>query len=254
VNSLAALQRRFQRHVLRPGRAMAGEILETPRAGAARRLSVYADGYRSRLLEALGNDYPALRALLGPDRFEILMRGYIESRPSRHPNLRWYGGALARYLGRGALADLAGFEWTIGLAFDAADAPLAMAEDAAAVATARWPAMRLALHPSVHTIELRSNAPAVWQALAGRAPPPRLAGRRPATWLVWRKDQAPYFRRMPVAEAAALALAARGGSFAAICRQVGRADRAALLLRNWLEEGLIAAVRAEGSVSGVRRT
>ena len=240
MSSLASLQRRFQRHVIRPGRAMAAEVLETPRAGAARRLSIYADGYRSRLLEALGNDYPILRALLGPDRFEALMRGFVESRPSRHPNLRWYGGALARTLGRGALADLARFEWTIGLAFDAADGPLATAGDAAAVAAARWPAMRLEMHPSVHVLELRSNAPAVWQALAAGAPPPRLARRRPATWLVWRKDLTPHFRRVPTAEAAALACAARGADFARLCRLVGRADRAAQWLRNWLEEGLVA--------------
>jgi len=56
MKDLAALQRSFQRHVYRPGRAMERSVLATPRANAGRRLGVYADGYRARLVEALGTD------------------------------------------------------------------------------------------------------------------------------------------------------------------------------------------------------
>ena len=149
MKDLASLQRAFQRHVYRPGRAMERAVLATPRANAARRLGVYADAYRSRLVEALGNDYPALQGLLGETGFDRMMREFVAAHPSRHPNLRWYGGELAGFLTcsarwrrRPLLAELATFEWALGLAFDAADAPALGTDALARVPAAQWPRMR----------------------------------------------------------------------------------------------------------------
>ncbi|MGQ0509637.1 MAG: HvfC/BufC N-terminal domain-containing protein [Betaproteobacteria bacterium] len=256
MSTLASLQRRFQRHVLRPGRAMSGEVTQTPRAGAARRLSVYADGYRARLTEALSSDYPAVRAVLGPVRFEAAMRGFVESCPSRHRNLRWYGGDLARFLEhaprwrrRPLLAELARFEWALGLAFDAADAPLASAADAARVPPADWPGLRLRLQPSVQLLVLRSNAPMVWRAAVENRTVPAAARRRHATWLVWRQGHESFYRELSPAEARALGAAKRGCDFAAIAESLQRlagarraAQAAAQYLHNWLAEGLVAGI------------
>jgi hypothetical protein len=254
MKELARLQRSFQRHVLRPGRAMAREVLETSRAGAARRLSVYADAYRLRLAEALGKDYPALRRLLGEPRFRALLLDFMAAQPSRFANLRWYGGSLARFLGsaprwrgRPLLAELAEFEWALGLAFDAADAAVLDAGSVARVPAQDWPAMRLRLHPSVRLLGLRSNAPRLWRHLTGgmRTTRPRLR-REPATWLIWRKVHTPFFRAVAADEAWALRTIGRGADFAALCaglrRFAGRqqaAARAVQLLRNWLAEGLL---------------
>jgi hypothetical protein len=254
MSELASLQRAFQRHVDRPGRAMAGAVLATARAGAARRLGVYADAYRLRLVEALANDYPALQAVLGEAGFEGMMRAFIAARPSRHANLRWYGGELARYLARARqwrrrplLAELARFEWALGLAFDAEDAPVAAVHDAARVSADRWPGMRLRLHPSVQLLPLRSNAPQVWRAAgAGRKAPAAAMRRRPVHWLVWRKGHEPFYRALSREEAWALGAVAKGRSFSHLCdglrRHVGdarAAQRAAQFLKGWLEEELV---------------
>lgn len=260
MSRLAALQRDFQRHVHRPGRAMAPEVATGPRAGAARRLGVYAEAYRLRLVEALGNDYPALRAVLGEAGFDGAMRAFIAAHPSRHPNLRWYGGDLAGYLARAPrwrrrplLAELARFEWALGLAFDAADAPLASAEDAARVPPGDWPGLRLRLQPSVRLLSLRSNAPQVWRAAVdgGKAAPVTRRRSRIA-WLVWRKGHEPFYRALAPAEAWALGAAARGCDFATIAGGLRRhagakaaALAAAQFLRNWLAEGLVSAVECE---------
>jgi len=257
MRDLASLQRAFQRHVDRPGRAMQRAVLSTPRANAARRLGVYADAYRSRLVEALGNDYPALQGLLGESGFARMMREFIAAHPSRHPNLRWYGGELADFLARSArwrrrplLAELARFEWALGLAFDAADAPAVTVEAVSRVPASAWPAMRLRLHPSVRQIRLRTNAPRIWRAASkGHKPPATAAQNRPAPWLVWRKGLTPCYRPLPDDEARALELAARGRNFAALSvalrRFVGE-ERAALLcaqlLRSWLNEGLVCGI------------
>ena len=257
MNDLASLQRAFQRHVYRPGRAMERAVLATPQANAGRRLGVYAGAYRARLVEALGNDYPALHAVLGEHAFDRAMRRFIAARPSRTSNLRWYGGQLASFLARSPrwgrrplLADLARFEWALGLAFDAADAPLVGPEEAARVSAADWPGMRLRLHPSVQRLWLRSAAPQAWtRHILGRGAPVDGSRRPESAWLVWRKDQEPFFRALPPEEAWALGAAARGRSFGALCQGIRRfvggahaAQRAAQLLKGWLVEGLVCAI------------
>jgi len=257
MKDLAALQRSFQRHVYRPGRAMERSVLATPRANAGRRLGVYADGYRARLVEALGTDYPALQGLLGAPAFERMLREFVAAQPSRHANLRWYGGELARFLARAPrwgrrplLAELARFEWALGLAFDAADAPLASAEQVARIPAADWPAMRFRLHPSVQRLWLHTAAPQAWsKAILGRASAVAGARQRKSAWLVWRREHEPFFRALPPEEAWALGAAARGRDFAFLSGGLRRfvgAERAAQasaqLLRNWLAEGLISAI------------
>lgn len=257
MKTLASVQRAFQRHVYRPGRTMERVVLATPRANAARRLGIYADAYRSRLVEALGSDYPALKGVLGERGFDRLMRAFIAAHPSRFPNLRWYGGEMAHFLERSSrgrrrkpLAELARFEWALGLAFDAEDAPLAKVEDAARVPAADWPGMRLRLHPSVQLLWLRGNAARVWRAAsAGRKPPAAAMRLRPVGWLVWRKGHEPFYRSLPPEEAWALGAAGRERDFASLAgglrRFVGAgraAQTAAQLLRNWLAEGLICAI------------
>jgi len=257
VKNLASLQRSFQRHVYRPGRAMPRRVLATARADAGRRLGVYADGYRSRLIGALATDYPALQSLLGAPAFERMLREFVATHPSRYANLRWYGSELAGFLTRSPrwgrrplLAELARFEWALGLAFDAADAPLATAEQVARVPAANWPAMRLRLHPSVQRLWLHTDAPQAWRkAILGRASSVARPRRGKSAWLVWRKEHEPFFRVLPPAEAWALGAAARGRNFAFLSSGLRRfvgAERAAQagaqLLRNWLAEGLVCAI------------
>ncbi len=248
---LAPLQRAFQRHVYRPGAPMARQVAAGPRADAGRRLDVYASAYRARLVEALAEDYPALRLQLGERRFDGLAREFIAAQPSTFRNLRWYGADLARLLGSAPLAELARFEWALGLAFDAADAPLLRGADLAGIPPARWPRLRFRLHPSVQRLALRSNAPDLWRAAIRekkRAAPK--GRRRAAPWLVWRKGFEPFYRKLAADEAWALEALARGRDFAALCSglrrwagEAGAAQRGAQLLRNWLAQGLLCPLR-----------
>ena len=256
MKELAALQRAFQRHVYRPARAMEQAVLATSRASAARRLSIYADGYHSRLVGALANDYPALQALLGEDNFNTLMREFVAAHPSRFANLRWYGGGLARFLARSPrwrmrplLRELAAFEWALGLAFDAENAPWLEVEQVARIPAEDWPDMRFALHPSAQRVDLRSNAPRIWQWAEDGGPKPKTRLlHAPAAWLIWRKGQTPFYRVLATDEAWALAAIGRGRSFGTVCNglrkfvgDAGAARRGAQLLRNWITEELLCA-------------
>ena len=257
MKDLIGLQRSFQRHVHRPGRAMEHAVLATPAADVARRLGIYADACVSRLVGALRSDYPAMEAVLGASGFERMARAFILRNPSRHRNLRWFGGGLTSFLSRSKqwrrrplLQELARFEWALGLAFDALDAPAVTAGEVALVAPADWPRLRLRLHPSVQLLKLRGNAPQVWRdATEGRKVPAARMRRRPVPWLVWRMGHEPFYRALSPAEAWALGATARGAEFAPLVsglrRFVGTARAAqagAQLVRNWLSEELICSI------------
>ena len=68
------------------------------RLGPQGRFAIYAGGYRSRLLETLRDDFPALRRLVGETVFDLFAHGYIAARPSRHFSLYDYGAGFADHL------------------------------------------------------------------------------------------------------------------------------------------------------------
>jgi hypothetical protein len=92
--------------------AVRDRIAGNNRLGAEGRFAIYAGGYRSRLLESLQNEFPALRLLVGDTVFELFARSYIAANPPRHFSLYDYGARFAGHLeatrpvGGGPLAGL----------------------------------------------------------------------------------------------------------------------------------------------------
>jgi hypothetical protein len=252
MTALARLQRRFQRNVLEGDRRFEREVAGDARLAAGRRLAIYSGAYRARLVEALGKDYPGLRALAGEARFERLANEYIAACPSSFPNLRWYGGELAAFIRvsdhrrAAALAEMAAFEWQLGLAFDASDAAPLTIEDIGRVPPEEWPGMRFAPHPSVRRLSLRYNVPAIRSASEDGAPlPPLRRGSAPVAWLIWRQNLVARFRSLECDEARAFDALMRGAVLGEICAELNDnpepALRSAALLKGWVTDGLLAA-------------
>ncbi len=258
--SLRALQADFQGYLLDPERrAIAARVTGTAKVDADTRLGVYAEAYRLRLLEALDTDFPTLHALLGDDEFDRLGRVYIDAHPSKHFSIRWFGERLSEFLRAAApyndhpaLAEMAAFEWTMTLAFDAADDPLVTLDDMAAVPPSAWPALRFTPHASLHRLDLRWNVPAVWKARAADhdLEPPE-ENSMPVGWVLWRQELATYFRSLEVDEAWALDALIAGRTFADICQGLCEwidaqhvAAHAAGLLKRWITGGMIAKVES----------
>lgn len=65
---------------------------------AERRLSLYARGYRARLLDALRREFPALCALMGQDVFDLFADGYIAAHPPSSPSLHDLGAHFPDWL------------------------------------------------------------------------------------------------------------------------------------------------------------
>jgi hypothetical protein len=97
------------------------------------RWSIYGGGYVARLAEAIENDFPATRRILGPSAFESLVARYVRRFPPCAFDIGSAGDRLADFLAADPLAadlrflpDLASLEWRLAEAFVAEDAqPLA---------------------------------------------------------------------------------------------------------------------------------
>jgi len=134
-------------------------IAPNSRLTAFERLEIYNRQYWFRLQTAFHEDFPALRAVVGAERFEALMNAYLAAHPSRSFTLRNLGSRLLDWLTqnpqfagpRAALAlDVARVEWACIEAFDNAELPpLAVAEAASVGADSR-----LTLQPHVQLLAL----------------------------------------------------------------------------------------------------
>jgi hypothetical protein len=264
MNSLREIQAGLQAYLLDPrSENNPTFVSDGGRATPAFQLSVYANAYLLRLKEVMSSDYPALNMAIGSDRFDSLIEGYIQCYPSRCFSLRDYGCHFPDYIsekidtdhayrGMQWLAELALFEWRLGEAFDAADCQSVGESDMAAIPAHEWPKLKFGFTPSVSCMDLQWNVPVMWKALT--ADPPRTLDAEQApgctAWLVWRQGLVTQFRSLELEEQLVFDALRNGATFNDACELLAtRLDvdevplRAAVLLKTWINQGLIATIR-----------
>jgi hypothetical protein len=284
--SLAELQREMAAAVMMPltrdedmraqapdGRPMTAIaqsfIAPNSRLTAFERLEIYNRQYWFRVLNALAEDFPALRAVVGARAFEGLSIEYLAAHPSRSFSLRNLGSKLAEWLRehpqwagrRQRLAlDVVKIEWAFVEAFDNAErTPLALDQ----IATLDG-GSRLGLQPHLQLLALDYAADDLVLALhkeqkhgtseagvkheddreldrnadASDGPAPLPGLRRRPTWVAaHRLDNAVYYRRLEREEFLTLA-----------------ALRAGLPLGEALEAGFRDSTKPEARRPGMVRT
>ena len=118
--------------------AAAEFIKPNDRLSAFERLEIYNRQYWFRVLSALNEDFPGLRAVVGQPRFEALCKAYLVDCPSESFTMRNLGARLEWWLRshpeyiqpRAALAlDMVRLEWAEIEAFDGAALPVLLPED-----------------------------------------------------------------------------------------------------------------------------
>lgn len=250
------LQRAVQRHVMHADTAVLPHVNESDKVPVAVRLGIYSNAYRMRLIEGLGANYPQLHSVLGDEAFGGLAMEYLESHPSMHFSIRWFGSELANYLlatreSQPWFAELARWEWALATAFDAADAAPVEMSVLAEIEPERWWTLRFDLHPSVQHLSLRTNAPAIFKALTTEVDPPQ-PEILPAEqgWVLWRQDLTTHFRSTAASEARSLQLVRADATFEELCEALCEwyaeeevPTHAAGQLKSWIASGLITAVR-----------
>ena len=255
MSQLAQLQSDFQAYLMDDvkGAAFKAHIINDKKVGVKKRLGIYYDGYRLRIIEALANAYPILKALLGDEVFNRTARSYIEQYPSTYRNMRWVGDQMQTHLQKAlpqhaVAAEMAAFEWALSLAFDAEDVPSITLQDLALIPPENWADLKFVFHPSLRMLQLQWNVLPIWAALNGEETPPK-AAKKKVSCLIWRMNLNAHYRSLDAAEHAALQSAIAGASFGALCEQLQEKAseeqatmQAAQYLSGWLNDGLISKV------------
>jgi hypothetical protein len=252
MKQLAQIQAKFQDYVLGGNPVLAGEIEGDNEEVRETRLTIYRNAYRLCLIEVLSTDYEVLRAYMGGAPFDALADDYVAAYPSTFRNVRWFGSKLAEFLesrhaGPSVLSELAQFEWSLGLAFDALDEAAVRFEQLTAVPQEAWADLRFRFHRALMCLDLHTNAVGIWQDIKNNRHEHTLeAFNEPKTWVIWRKDWSPFFRSLQEDEASALKATISQQSFGELCAglctwvaEEEAAARAAGILRGWVEEGWI---------------
>jgi len=199
-------------------------IKSNARLTSLERLEIYSRSYWFRILDSLYEDFPGLRAILGPRAFEKLAEAYLAESPSQSFTLRDLGSRLEEWLrnhpaygGRNlALAlDMVRLEWAHIEAYDNAENKPAGPEDLLQPGQE----MRFALQPHLTLLELHypvddlriavqdlSDAPGVASNTSLRRRERRIVRRHDALkpqkifLAVHRHNLAVYYRRLEAEE------------------------------------------------------
>lgn len=249
---LAELQVAFHDHLLDQASTIGQEVLDGGRIGVDRRLHIYHNAYRVRLLENLQDAYEKTWAYLGDAAFETSALAFIDGNPPRNRNLRWHGCGFSPWLADRFpqdpdIAELALIDWQLRQAFDGPNATPIQAEDLAGLSAEDWADAGFLFSPTLFIAALRTNSVRIWHAIDREQVPPTAEPLPVPTWLlIWRKGWQPHFRTIQAAEHAALMQLQGGASFADVCAGLGRtfseqeaAVRGAGYLQAWLQDGLI---------------
>ena len=142
-----------------------------PCARAIERLRAYTNGLPARIFDALADDYPALRHVVGHAPFHALVRRYVPAAPAGIYNLNDVGSSLAAFLATDVLAetfpfvgDLARLEHALRLAFHAREEPPLDPATLAAWTLEDWGSARLVLQRSVALVSSRWPIRDLWAA------------------------------------------------------------------------------------------
>jgi hypothetical protein len=221
------------------------------------RLEIYANAYFYRLLESLGEDFPATQAILEEDNFAALVRGYLREHPPTEPSIVYAGLYLADFLNDHPfaerwpfIADLARLERAVLDVFHAADASALGIEAMRAIPSEEWPAVKLRAHPAVEIVRSEWRVADLLDTVEhGRewTDPEH----EEASVLVWRENALIHYRSLEPVERDALVLLSKGASFAAVCEAVAagaeESNHVGLigrLMARWLADGIIMAADA----------
>ena len=255
-STLSQLQNDFQAYLLDSSpnsiksAAFIKLIINDKKVGVNTRLGIYYKAYRLRMIEALANTYPILKALLGDDLFEKTARSYIENYPSTVRNMRCVGDQMSAHINKTLpqypiAVEIAAFEWGLSLAFDAKDAPILTLQDLVNIPPENWADLRFQFHPSMQLFTFKLNVLRLWQALNNNEAIPKIIQIN-EDCIVWRKDLNSHYRSLESAEHAAIQYVTAGASFGELCEFLQEnADsedatmKAAQCLSVWLNEGLI---------------
>ena len=254
---LSSVQREFKNKIKAKQVFEMNGVLLNPQGGSPgdQRMAVYAEGYVSRLSEALAEVYETVRHLLGHDAFVELTELYLEQYPSRNYNLNNIGREFPVFVGGTRftkelpfLPDLAVLELAVASSFHAFDTapfdPAVLAE----LSEEDWEKMRVVFQPSVRVLGSEWPILDIWNAR--KTPLPEMnvdLVNRPQNVLVYRREQEVYCEGIGKDQKELVDRLLRGESLGETCVRVAEEVQSEELpleqwFSAWTGQGLIAKV------------
>lgn len=248
---LAELQNDFQRALFDTKCKSADWISESSRGLSARkRLDIYYNAYRLRLIDVLQDTFEHTAIYLGDDWFQQLAADYVQSHPSTYKNIGLYGkdfpGFLAEQLPEDKeVSELALMDWKLRRAFDGADSGVMTLEDLQQLVDEEG--LRLQAVPTLTTCTQHFNSLEIWHAINQDQSPPMVEQLpEPIDILIWRKGHSPHFRSLTKIESAAIACVCSGDALENIGAvlekdfpEVDVATEFGVMLHRWLDDEII---------------
>lgn len=245
VPSLRDLQRVVKAGIRAPSSSPSGAAgVLNPQRGTpgAERLAVYAQGYQTRIHQALAEAYPAIRHLLGERTFAKMAEAYAQRHPSRDYNLSKAGRHLPEFLVDWSatttlpfLPDVATLERLVAHAFHAADMSARPLEALAALPPSAWDAVRLEFQPWVGVLASAWPVLDVWEARAQPRASINIALEdRPQHVVVFRRGFEVVCERLDPSAYALLHALLSGAALGDACAQ-GEPSNASSTIQAWFE-------------------
>lgn len=237
------------------------QINSDGKGDASTRMNIYRDAYVYRLVDILADDFSTIYQILGTDAFVDLGKAYLQRYPSTSFTVRDFGQHFAKFLHDTPpyadypyLWQIADFEWAKNSVFDAPDSDIFTLEQLATLPPAAWESATFTFIPALTRLVYDYNVPQIWQAVENGndddGMPEPVALDEPLAWLMWRKDFNPNWYSLSPDEDWFFLNARRGVTFPNLCEGLAQwldddtaiAQRAAGIVRHWIDEKLLAAV------------
>lgn len=228
MSALKSIQDMFQNYLITGQDNILPSVAPDERVIAQRRLQIYFDSYRIRLLEILRLDYPKTHTLMGDDAFDAAFLSYLSLYPSKHFSVRYFGQHFSHFLATQkpyadvpVIAEMALFEWSLSYTLDAKDAKIVSQSQLGQIAPEQWAQLQFGFHPSVTTSVLKWDVPQLWQEIdqerTARDPQCQVS---PVRWVFWRKGLRTLFQSCTPAQNIMFEAVQAKLSFAQICENL----------------------------------
>jgi Putative DNA-binding domain len=214
--------------------ATRAHVAGNDRLTPAEQADLYRVQFWLRHIEALTEDYPGLRALVGDEVFDGLVRAYLVAHPPRTHSLRDLGADLVTFAEgwpgfpperRAAALDVLRYEHAFIDLFDGADAPPLDGSKLQGLSEDAWERARIVLHPLLALLKLdhpahryRLAVVAVDGSTSPEAPP--LPERTPVSLVLYRHDLTIQYEEIEPEALALLEALATGEPLVAACDRV----------------------------------
>ena len=224
-------------------------IVESSVASQEERLSVYAEAYFSRLLEAMENDFPRVAEALKED-FPIVCAAYLEIHPSTSPNIENIGGKFPQFLKTYSFTsampyvhDLARLEWAKIESFYALDSERVSPESLRGISDVAWSGAKFDLCSSLRILSLDYSVNTLLASETEKV-------KKEKTFiLIQRQNDWPVVTRLEKNEYLVLSFIQEGECLGSIFSKIRGSEPAEVTgwFSTWIQSGLISAVRLESS-------